>query len=240
MDNKEIKVFYDEYIEEQRNSGINDRIYGLYRRMLKQGLNSNSNVLELGCGIGVMTFLLSKTIKKGQIEAIDISSKSIDFCKQRIKKSNIKFITADIINYSPAFKKPDFITLFDVIEHIPVEKHGELFNNIALLCHDDTKILINIPNPGYVEYDIKNQADTLQIIDQPVPLNSITDNLIKSDLDLVYFETYSVWVENDYQFFIIARKKDFKEIFLSDKRNFFQKAKMKIKRTLIKVIHKYP
>lgn len=240
MDNKEIKVFYDEYIEEQRNSGINDRIYGLYRRMLKQGLNSNSNVLELGCGIGVMTFLLSKTIKKGQIEAVDISSKSIDFCKQRIKKSNIKFITADIINYSPAFQKLDFITLFDVIEHIPLEKHGELFNNLSALCNDNTKIFINIPNPAYVEYDIKNQPATLQIIDQPLPLNCITDNLLKSDLDLVYFETYSVWVENDYQIFIITKKREFKEILLSYKRNFFQKAKKKIKRTLIKAIHKYP
>lgn len=240
MENKEITVFYDNYIEEQNNSGINDRIFGLYRRLITLGLNAASNVLELGCGIGAMTFLLSKTVKKGQIEAVDISTKSIDFCKQRIKMPNIKFMAGDIVSYYPVFKNPDFITLFDVIEHIPLEKHIELFKNLSEISDNNTRIFINIPNPEYLEYDIENQPEALQIIDQPVPLNCLADNLNKSNLELIYFETYSVWVENDYQFFIITKKRDFKEILLSDKRNFFQKAKKKIKRTLIKAMYKYP
>jgi SAM-dependent methyltransferase len=170
--------------------------------------------LELGCGIGVFTFLLSKIIRKGNIEAVDISNKSIAFCKQKIKNSNIQFVAADIVNYTPVFYKPDFITLLDVIEHIPVDEHPELFKNLATLCMDNTKVVINIPNPSYIEYDIKNHPDALQLIDQPLPLNFILDNLNKNNLELIYFETYSVWVENDYQFLIAAKRKEFKEIFL--------------------------
>ena len=240
MEHKDVTEFYDNYIEAQKSSGVNERIFGLYTRIKKCGLNTHSNVLELGCGIGVFTFLLSRIIKKGSIEAVDISNKSIAFCKQKIKNSNIQFVAGDIVNYSPVFGKPDFITLLDVIEHIPVEKHPGLFNNLSALCMDDTKLIINIPNPSYIEYDIKNHPDNLQLIDQPLPLNFILDNLIKNNLELIYFETYSVWVENDYQFLVATRKKEFKEILLSNKRNFFQKVKMKLKRILIRIRYKYP
>ncbi|HMK03437.1 MAG TPA: class I SAM-dependent methyltransferase, partial [Ferruginibacter sp.] len=147
MDNKDISLFYDGYIQAQQNSGINDRIHELYRRLIKEGLNTASKVLELGCGIGTMTFLLSKTVKRGHIEAVDISPESIGFCKHRIKSANTSFVTADIVNYDSILKDPDFITLFDVIEHIPFERHATLFDNLSRICGNATRILVNIPNP---------------------------------------------------------------------------------------------
>ena len=239
MDNKNVIEFYDNFVDAQQNTGINDRIYGLYNRLIKLGLKSDSNVLELGCGIGVMTYLLSQTVKKGWIEAVEISPESIKFAAKKLKRSNIYFHVHDIVNYAPSLKKIDFIILFDVIEHIPKEKHNELFKNISKICDDNTKILINIPNPKHIEYDIENQPESLQIIDQPLPLNFIVENLISNDLDLIFFETYSIWLENDYQFFVINKKRKFKKIKLSDKRNLFQKGINKINRTWVKLIHNY-
>ena len=63
-----------------------------------------------------MTFLLSRYVKKGAIEAVDISSMSIEFSKRKIRKPNITFIAADIVKYKPSCKNINFITLFDVIE----------------------------------------------------------------------------------------------------------------------------
>ena len=84
--------YYDAYVSRQQESGINDRIYGLYKRLIKSGLNKNSNVLELGCGIGAMTYLLSRMVKIGIVEAVDISGESINFARQRIKQHNIELI----------------------------------------------------------------------------------------------------------------------------------------------------
>src|SRR5258706_4633979 len=101
MKEKDIAGFYDEFIGQQKSSGINDRIYELYKRMSKFGLKPNSKVLELGCGIGTITYMLSRKIKTGFIESVDISPKSIEFAKQRLQKKNIIFNAADAVSYKP-------------------------------------------------------------------------------------------------------------------------------------------
>ena len=77
---------------------------------------------------------------------------------------------------------------------------------MASIANENTKILINIPNPEYIEYFRANNPGVLQIIDQPIPLNLILENAEKNGLQITYFETYNIWVENDYQFFIIEKK----------------------------------
>ena len=180
MDNQKIVDYYDPLLATYLESGINDRIYHLYKRLLGLGLNSASNVLELGSGIGTLTFLLSKYIKKGKIEAVDLSPKFIEFSKQRIKRPNITFVADDVVTYQPSARNFDFITLFDIIEHIPIDKHSDLFQNLAGFLNENTKVLINIPHPAYIEYDRTNNPEALQIIDQPVPLGLILENLEKN------------------------------------------------------------
>jgi ubiquinone/menaquinone biosynthesis C-methylase UbiE len=240
MKEKDIAGFYDEFIGQQKNSGINERIYALYKRMSKLGLEPGSKVLELGCGIGTITYMLSRKIKTGLIEAVDISPKSIEFAKQRLQKKNIIFNAGNAINYTPVSNAFDFITLFDIIEHIPLENHEQLFRNISGICSDNTLILINIPSPGSVEYDRRHQPHVLQVIDQPVYLQSLVENLVKNELELVFFERYSIWNENDYHFFIARKKLPFKEISLAGKRNLLKKALKKAERTLIKRVYNYP
>ena len=239
MDNQKIVDYYDPLLTTYLESGINDRIYHLYKRLLGLGLNPGSNVLELGSGIGTLTFLLSKFIKEGKIEAVDLSPKFIEFSKQRIKRPNITFVADDIVTYQPSSRNFDFVTLFDIIEHIPIEKHSDLFQNLAGFLNENTKVLINIPNPAYIEYDRTNNPEALQIIDQPVPLGLILENLEKNGMTLTHFETYSVWVENDYQFLVIEKKRVFEEVKLSSKRNTFQKIRKKLERTYIKLRYNY-
>ncbi|MEJ0080478.1 MAG: class I SAM-dependent methyltransferase [Puia sp.] len=73
--------FYDDFIGYQVKSGINDRIYLLYKRLCKSGINTNSNILEIGCGVGMMTYLISRKVRNGRIEATDISTQSIAYAK---------------------------------------------------------------------------------------------------------------------------------------------------------------
>jgi len=239
MNNEKVIDFYNSYVQQQQDTGINERIYELFNRLKKHGLSSSSRVLELGCGIGTLTFLLSKVVKTGQIESVDISTESVQFAKQRLGRDNIHFEAHDVVNYSPKLKNPDFVTLFDVIEHIPMERHGELFANLSKIAGENTLILINIPSPAAIHYDIENNPNVLQIVDQPLPIEFIVNNIVKNNLQLLSFENHSIWAENDYQFFVVSKNKKYKEVKLSSKRNFFQKAVKKIQRTWRKMINQY-
>lgn len=235
MNNDTIKDFYNDFVKYQTRSGVNERIYSLYKKMRSLDFNTSSNVLELGCGIGIMTGLMSTVVKKGMIESVDLSDKSIEYAKSKIKNKNISFYTDDVVNYIPKHKDFDFITLFDVIEHIPLGLHPDLFKNLSKIVSDHTKILINIPNPEFIDYHQNDEAAWLQIVDQPVPLQTIVKNAEDNGLQLTDFETYSIWIENDYQFFVIQKKKEYKKVELSSKRTLIQKISNRLKNIVINI-----
>ena len=212
QNNQNVSAFYDEYVSLQRKTGINDRIYGLYKRLLELGVKDTSTVLELGCGIGTLTHLLSFKIKQGKIEAIDISGASIDYAKQEIKNANIRFKTQDVTDFTAELKAFDFITLFDVLEHIPLEKHATFFQRISNVMTASSYFVINLPNPDFIEHDISQEADSLQIIDQPVPLPDLIKQLDEAGLELLFFEKYGIWNIDEYQWFVLRKKRNFIQV----------------------------
>ena len=100
--------------------------------------------------------------------------------------------------------------------------------------------MINIPNPDYILYDLKYNPEVLQKIDQPILIENIVPLMSKASLNILYFETYGIWVKNDYQFIIIKKKKVFNEIKLADERTLFEKTKVWIRRKWNRLFYQYP
>ena len=224
MKKDEIADFYDEFSTKQVKTGANERLISLFKRLSKLGLQSNSKILELGCGVGIFTKLLSKQVSTGLIEAVDLSEKSISIAQNELKsKENIQFQVADVVLYQPRNSDFDFITLMDVIEHIPLGQHDVLFENLVQICTDKTVIAINIPNPQYIGYARINHPESLQVIDQEVHLFPLLQHFEKHHLELVFFEKYGIWEVEDYHFMVVRKKREFKLSHLSDQRNLSEK-----------------
>ncbi len=119
-DKKEVKEYYDKYSDRQIKFEFNDRHVLLCNKLVKEVRSENTTILEIGCGIGAITQLISTQLPKVKIHAIDISSKSIDFANGRGLSDNINFRVQDfIVDDKNLESKYDIITLFDVLEHIP-------------------------------------------------------------------------------------------------------------------------
>lgn len=230
MESKDVIGFYDEFVENQRRIGVNERIQGLYKKLRKAGLKSNSKVLELGCGIGILTGLIARTVTTGTIEAVDISPASIAYAKAAVKRSNVAFHAHDVVDYRPATTTPDFVLLFDIIEHIPMELHATLFKHISSYCGPDTQVLIHIPSPGQVTYDQAHQPELLQVIDQALPLEHLVSVFGESSLELLHFETYGIWMKDDYQYFILRKPRPYQPVSLAADRSFIQKLVKRLER----------
>lgn len=238
QNNQNVSAFYDEYVTLQRNTGINDRIFGLYKRLLELGLKDSSTVLELGCGIGTLTYLLSFKINQGKIEAIDISGASIEYAKQEIKNKNIRFKTQDVTDFKAELDTFDFITLFDVLEHIPLEKHAAFFQRISNVMTTSSYFAINLPNPDFIEHDISQEVDSLQIIDQPVPLPNLIKQLDEAGLELMTFEKYGIWNIDEYQWFVLRKKREFIQVPIETTLTFKQRLIRRFTRMKIKQLNK--
>ena len=127
-----------------------------------------------------------------------------------------------------------------MIEHVPLERHAELFSKISGWMHEKSTLLINLPNPEYILFDQKNQPDVLHEMDQAVFLSDLSSVFQSAGLEIVSFETYGIWTKDDYQFFVVRKKSEFKEVILSEKRTVLQKGIIKLKRLFRTLFYSYP
>lgn len=76
----------------------------------------NKTVLDLGCNTGFGTDILAKSAKK--VIGVDISSKAIDFAREKYSGSGIDFQIIDGIQLPFDERQFDVVVSFQVIEHI--------------------------------------------------------------------------------------------------------------------------
>ena len=202
--------YYDEFVEHQVAVGVNERHHAILRHLKRAGLAPSHRVLEIGSGVGTLTELLARYIRDdGYILATDLSPRSIEVARRSLSRfDSVRFAAGDIL----ALEIPDTfdaVVLPDVIEHIPIERHPQLFERIAGWLRPQGFVVLNYPNPNYLEWCCENKPEGLQIIDQPIHTDLLTANSYPHGLYLDYLETYSIWViEGDYQIAVMRRRAD--------------------------------
>ncbi len=195
---EEIKKWYNTFSEKQVATGTNLRHYAIFNKLIDSGLRKNHSVLEIGCGIGTLTKLVYGFLKKGELVATDISDESIEIAKKRMPPSKrINFLVTDMKDFSYP-KKFDFIVLPDVLEHIPIEQHKDLFEVICKHMHHESLVIINIPHPKALDFLSIHSPEKLQIIDQSISADTMINNAYTADLELIDYISYSIFnKEND-------------------------------------------
>lgn len=204
MDKKDIEGFYDTFSEEYTKLGLNRRHRLILKKLLQAGLKNNHKVLEIGCGVGQVTGLIADFLNKGMIVACDISPEGIELAKKiHNKKGSIQFIVSDMTDFKHDVKF-DFVVLPDVIEHIPVENHKDLFRVIRENITDEGTIAINTPTPFFQEWLHAKHPEGLQIIDQPIYTNDLLNNAYPNGFYLERLENYCIrHKEPDYQWILL-------------------------------------
>jgi cyclopropane fatty-acyl-phospholipid synthase-like methyltransferase len=173
---KEVEGYYDSFKEHQAKLGINVRHRTIFKNLLQLGLQKDSKVLEIGCGIGTVSHLILSHISAGKFVGADISPESIAYAKKfNASFGNASFVVNDMQHFESP-EKFDFVVLPDVLEHIPVEQHNNLFRVLASVTSSDAKVLINIPEPGCLDWIRATQPEKLQIIDQSLNLAELFNN----------------------------------------------------------------
>ncbi|SFO76458.1 Methyltransferase domain-containing protein [Algoriphagus ornithinivorans] len=201
--------FYDQFSEKQEKTGINSRHLSILDKVVMAGLKSHHRVLEVGCGIGTVSYLLANLVKEGEVLAVDISPESIEKAKAIWKdQSNLKFEVSDMSDFHKVGESFDFIVFPDVLEHIPVDQHQRLFQTIQQHANQDSVVFIHIPSPRYLQWMIENEPEKLQVIDQPLDSGDLIKSLTANGFYLEKMETYSVFYEEkDYQYFVFKATK---------------------------------
>ncbi len=151
------KKYYEAYEERykqvhqsQNKPWAGDRPSLAIEKLLeKYGANSNSSILEIGCGEGQNAIYL---LQKGyNIEASDVSPEAIRWCKKQAELAGVdenKFFVMDILN-NDLDKKYDFIFSVAVLHMLVDDKdRSEFFNFVKKHLEDIGKAFIVVMGDG--------------------------------------------------------------------------------------------
>lgn len=212
MENKVLN-YYDGFKTRQIKTGVNSRHRIIISSLRKAGLKKHHKVWEIGCGIGIISGILSKIVRKGSVVGVDLSPESIEFAKHKYQlKTNLTFIASDILDFKTEATF-DVIVMPDVLEHIPIEQHDKIFAKVKQHINPNGILFINIPTSNYLEYLAKNKPEDLQIIDQPIESNEIINNIEKYGFQLFFFKTYSLFIDNfDYRMMVFKLKDNYNSV----------------------------
>lgn len=204
---RDIASFYDNWVPDQVKIGLNRRHYLIFELLRKNGLRRSDNVLEIGCGVGPVTRLLSRYLGNGHVTGVDISPKSIEQARKNLNgRRNVELVVSDMSDF-PAKKSFDVIALPDVLEHIPYESHMNLFKTLSAVLSKTGFILIHIPDPSYQDWVRAKHPERLQIVDHSLYVETIAGPISANGLYVSSLSSHSIFhAGGDYQVMIVRRK----------------------------------
>lgn len=202
----EVSTFYDNFNLNRKGTYRNLRHLKLINLLFSEGLKKDSSILEIGCGSGPISEVLAKYVKKGRFTGMDISEESIKMLNFKFADSpNVNFISSDLNDFS-VNEKFDFILLADVLEHIPVDIHEDVFEKLNHFSTSKTKIIINIPSFELINWMKVNKPKELQIIDQALLSSHVISLANKNGFSLKRALKHKLFHETeDYELFVFEK-----------------------------------
>jgi len=166
--------FYDNFIEHFKANINNDRNVSFRKWLLKwiQPAEPAPRVLDFGCALGYNTGFLAK--QGVFVRGMDISPKCIEEARTMFPEGD--WVCEDLLE--DAFSSGanfDWVVMSDVIEHIPLEKHPELFRRLAQATRSNGTIIASVPNSDL--YQAILDSPTKQPVEEKVLIGELLLNM---------------------------------------------------------------
>lgn len=200
---KEVKKFYDEATIRKLHGFLhsNNRVEYAWQSLISIFIiKIPKRILEIGSGIGEISYRLASQFSDSEIVGFDISEKSIKIASDLFVSPNLSFVRGDNINDVKFVNhaKFDLIFLMDVYEHIPVEDRNTLHQFIAQNISKNGFVFFSCPTPQHLEYLKINKPVEIQPVDENITLEDLMTFSKQTKLRLIQYKEVSVWSAADY------------------------------------------
>ena len=186
---KEILAFVKESYKEMYNiPGLN--------KFLKY-LQSNSSILDLGCGGGQDSLFLAK--KGHNVTGIDITAEIIKLAKKKAKHQNTNFKKSSIKTFSPK-QKFDGVWFSKVFKFIPLKNQQAVVKKInSFLKPGGVLYITAVPSDKRKDYETIKRGSARKLITR----KTFESLLRKNGFRIIHFK----YCKNKVGMEIIAKKK---------------------------------
>lgn len=114
----------------------------LHRYALAMDFVEGKTVLDIACGEGYGSFLLSKKAKR--VIGVDIAGRVIEKASRKYKEKNLKFIQGSVSDIPLDSGNFDVVVSFETIEH--THEHDAMLDEIRRVLKENGLLIISTPN----------------------------------------------------------------------------------------------
>jgi SAM-dependent methyltransferase len=119
-------------------------------------LNLGGDVLELACGTGAWTRHLAGVADT--VLAVDVAAEMIELARPKIHTSNVTFVQADVLAWSPN-RRFDAIFFAFWLSHVPPRMFNSFWERLAASLRDDGRVVVidELPDRRHLEQDLTTE-----------------------------------------------------------------------------------
>lgn len=143
-------IFTGERMIPELNKGYTFYYEHLNRYLFSLQFVKNKSVLDLGCGVGYGSFILSEKAKS--VVGVDKSKIAIDYAIKNYKK-NTQFIASDVFSFPLKKGEFDTVVCFEFIEHI--SNQDKVLKLVKKVLKKDGVFIVSTPNK--INYLVENR-----------------------------------------------------------------------------------
>jgi trans-aconitate 2-methyltransferase len=207
-----VRAFYNKFSSERLVNYVkngNLRIDKALARILPL-VREDSQVLEVGCGAGLVTEQIARVAVRGFVSACDISDTAIALARDRVKAGNVQFRALDIVARFEDVKdwlpKPvDLVVMVDVLEHLPLNLHETFLRDLGSVMCSESIAVLTFPSAYYQSYLRDQHPEELQIIDEIIELRHLHQVATANGFVIKHFSLEDVWLPNQYAHCVLIR-----------------------------------
>lgn len=173
-------------------------------------VREDSQVLEIGCGVGLVAEQIARVASRGFVSACDISDDAVAITRGRVKAANVQFRALDVGARFEDVKSwlhvpVDLVVMVDVVEHLPLQSHGKFFQELSTVMKPESSLVLTFPSPHYQRHLRAHRPGELQIIDEIIELPHLHDIAVKNGFVITHFSLEDVWLPKQYAHCILTR-----------------------------------
>jgi SAM-dependent methyltransferase len=203
----EAAVFYDAHVARRLESFVegNARVERAWRTVVDWAPPSPRRVLEVGCGIGDVSWRMARLWPGAHVTGLDLSRKSVEMARRLFALPNLTFLEGTLLT-AALIGDFDLILLMDVYEHIARDERAGVHTALGALASERARLILSFPTPRHQRWLRAEHPDELQPVDEDIYPETAAALAEAVGASLALYREVDVWHEADYAHAVLVRR----------------------------------
>jgi len=201
-----IEAYYDALIAKKLGdfTGFNPRIEAAIATIAEWAPARPKRVLEIGCGIGAVSWRMARAWPDAQVVGADISHASVKVAQTCFQRSNLAY-RAGTVAQTTGEGSFDLVVLMDVYEHIAPAERPAVHAAIRAALGEDARVVMTVPTPAMQAYLRREAPASVQPVDEDIDVGVALTFAAETGTELLQYRQTGIWRYGDYAHLVFGR-----------------------------------